>query len=110
MLKTIDDVIDVFNDLSQSAYDRRQLAAWVAELEGLVQRELYDPYGARPPERGLRVPPPWDELYILWLRCKTESWNREYSANAYAEFNTLYESFANAWRREHRRAQTALRT
>ncbi len=74
---------------------------WLSALDGQVQAELYDAHlpgpedGPGDPE-ALRIPWPWDDIYVRYLVMRIDLENGEldrYNNDALA-FNRIYRSFA----------------
>ena len=57
----------------------------------------------------LRIPAPWDGIYLDWLQAQYSYYNAEFTryGNAQEKFNNAYLSFTAAWLRSHMPKQAA---
>lgn len=82
---------------------------WLSALDGQVQAELYDAHlpgpedGPGDPE-ALRIPWPWDDIYVRYLVMRIDLENGELDRynNEAAQFNRLWQSYAGQYCRTHR--------
>ena len=119
---TLQNAITQTDALKPNAYADTDKTAWLSRLDGLIHEELLSRYypadgedalSSTPfagyddetdPDTALLVPPPYDELYILYLSSQIDFYNGEYSRynGSMALFNHAYQTFACAWNRTHR--------
>lgn len=120
---TIRQAMEQLDNLINQEYDRDILIGWLAELDGMAIREIFDGYCGSPVPEGwqpydytteldtqLLIPEPYTAVYLDFLRLKLDTWNREknytYSLKA---FNASYKAFGDFWRRTHRRCQPRMK-
>lgn len=89
-----------------NALGDEQKAAWLHDLDG----QLAEFFGKTAPENQfpqvdveLLTPPPYDEIYVLWLACKIDYYHQE--MDLYANDSAIYEQALAEmrawWRRGH---------
>lgn len=115
---TIDEAIGWADELRPNTFSREQKLRWLSELDGRVVRELigthercegeeeagFTPY--TPETAGdtvLLVPPPYDEMYLEWLRANLDRSYEEFDKfnNSITIFNALYSDYRNDYNRTH---------
>lgn len=119
---TIKQVAEQYEALINQCYDMDILVSWLEELEGKAVLEVFAGYSDNPAGEDwkerlwqstgaeLLIPPPYDRVYVDFLRMKNDSWNKESSYNNSAKaFNDSWKAFGNYWRRSHRKLVTPLR-
>lgn len=89
---------------------------WLCDIEDRIYNEIYlthkhddipftdfDRYGEN---TTLFAPPPYDELYVLYLLAMTDFYHAEYDRynNDIRPFESLYSAFSALWHREHEAA------
>lgn len=83
-----------------------QKAAWIYELEGKIAEmmDVLTPENAFPGDAQLLTPPPYDNIYELYLAAMIDYYHEESAlyANDMAMFNTALAEARAWWRREHR--------
>lgn len=112
---TVKEAIDKIDQLKPNAFSEEEKVAWLSELDGLVQREIFAGRGdsaadftgydaGTPGTTPLLVPEPYTAVYLHWLESKIDYWNGELNKynNASAMFNLAYQRFADAWVAEHK--------
>ena len=96
-------------------YDEITKFKWLSDLDRLIAEKVirksesgrnfvFGGYGAdTSPETELLAPPPYDEMYVLYLHAQIDKYNQDYDryGSSLALFNNLYQSFAGAYIREH---------
>jgi len=115
---TIDEAIGWADALRPNTFSREQKLRWLSELDGRVVRELFEtheqnsgeselhfsPYTAETAgDTRLLVPPPYDEMYLEWLRANLDRSYEEFDKfnNSIALFNTLFSDYRNDYNRTH---------
>ena len=107
---TVDQAIDRVDRLKCNAYTLREKREWLAQVEGLIQRNILQTHGPGLPLREvgeleggweLTAPAPFDALYIRWLEaqidlCKGEP--ERYNGSV-ALFNAEYNAFESWYNR-----------
>nr|DAH17104.1 MAG TPA: hypothetical protein [Caudoviricetes sp.] len=118
---TISEAIERADRLMPNQYDREQKVRWLSELDGQAEREVFarceaPPEGDFTPydpetdlEKELRIPAPWDGIYLDWLQAQYSYYNAEFTryGNAQEKFNNAYLSFTASWLRSHMPKQAA---
>lgn len=109
-MASIHEVIERVDRVKPNAFDERDKAAWLIELDGRIVLEVTQGKSTpavRYPEGGaspLTAPPPYDSLYDLYLSAMVDFHNREYGNynNTMAMFNAVYDTYRKWYRRSHR--------
>lgn len=109
--------IEMFRLLCPNPRTDAELVGWIAELDGMVIRDIFEaregnpavgwePYTGEDMDRLLLIPAPYDSVYMDWLKSKVDYWQEESGySNSYKAFNNSYMSFGDYWRRTHRQAE-----
>ena len=103
-----------FRELCPNPYSTEQLVSWIAELDGMAILDVFasregrpvpegwSPYTVQDMEKELLIPAPYDNVYMDWLKSKTDYWQDESNySNSSKVFNNGYMSFGDYWRRTH---------
>ena len=107
----VQDVIEAVDQLKPNDFTVGQKKDWLLQLEqtilsevicprtqaGIIEKEYFTG------ETQLRVQPPYDNIYALWLEAQID---RQYSEiakynNAITVFNAAYQTFVNWYNRTH---------
>lgn len=99
------------DSLRPNTISEEQKAAWLSDLDG----QLSEMFGVTPPENKfpedflLLMPSPHEEIYQLYLICKIDYYNQEFTmyANDLAVYNAALAE-AQAWYRRHHRPKCSL--
>ena len=107
---TVDQAIDRVDRLRCNAYTLREKREWLAQVEGLIRRNILQTHGPGLPIREageleggweLTAPAPFDGLYIRWLEAQIDLYNGEperYNGSI-ALFNAEYNAFESWYNR-----------
>lgn len=102
----ISEVIERVDRAAENAWTEEEKVRWLMELDGKLLLEVAE--GDAPPalwpedgEKALLVPPPYDNLYDLYLFAMMDFHNREW--DQYANSSAMFEAAAGEWRRAYRR-------
>ena len=110
---TVDQAIDRVDRLRCNAYTQREKREWLAQVEGLIRRNILQTHEEGLPirEEGaleggweLTAPAPFDGLYIRWLEAQIDLYNGEperYNGSV-ALFNAEYNAFESWYNRNFR--------
>lgn len=116
-MPTINEVLERVNRARPDALDDKTKAGWLIELDGKLYREVIARHqlnageeAAEPPrlypedgDRQLLAPPPYDNLYDLYVMAQADFYNREaenYNNSALA-FNTALDEYKKDYHRTH---------
>ena len=102
-------IVDV-DAVKPNVYTDEDKYRWLAGLEGLLSAEVFQDPEIRCPavpedaDRPLRVEPPYDEVYRLYLMAMIDFHNREYGNynNSITLFNTAYLAYEKYYNRTHK--------
>lgn len=111
---TISDAILEIGRLKPHQYPDETIIRWLSDLDGKVAEDILRGSG-REPEEGLLpyrpedrlhpllIPYPHEDVYIKWLMAQIDYTNADFERynNAMMMFQTQYESFVDAFTREH---------
>lgn len=103
----IREVIARADALRMNTLSDEQKAAWVCDLDGqLAEMFGVEPYTSTWPEddRELLMPPPYEEIYQMYLICKIDYYNQE--MGLYTNDSAVYNDYmaeAVAWYRRKQR-------
>lgn len=105
---TAQEAIQWVDEKKHNVYSREDKLFWLSQVEQMAA-ELEarfggeEPAGVVLPESVLRIPAPYDRLYLRWLEAQMDYTNQEYLKynNAMAVFNALWGEFANWYCRTH---------
>ena len=106
------DVFDAIDQLKPNDFNRSEKRGWLKQLEQMILREIIIPHGGTvedvelkdfDDETDLLAPPPYDNIYALWLEAQID---RQYSEiakynNSITAFNAAYQTFSNWYNRTH---------
>ena len=120
---TIQEAIERTDSLMHNVYSRDDKISWLSRLDMEVKQQIVDTheggkvgyfggYSQSSPEMlVLLVPAPYDEMYLRYLEAQIHYHNGEYDKynNAMAMFQTIYDGFANYYRRTHMPKRTAMK-
>lgn len=112
---TIIDAIGRIDVLKPNTYSKAEKTEWLSALDGKIKIEILDTHESKervqfegynentPLDTQLLVPPPYDEIYLLWLEAQIDYHNGEYGKynNAVIMYNTAYDAFAAYYNRSH---------
>lgn len=102
---TIREAIDRADQIRPNPFTDGEKERWIKQLEGMIWREVVLRHEGAPPMRpeGLIMPDEYGEAYVLWLLSKIDLANCEYERynNSAAAFSAAYQSFTDAYNREH---------
>lgn len=113
---TIQDAIQRADKTKPNMITREMKVNWLAELDGMVVRELeqtheggedviFEGYTMQTdPETELRVPAPYDSVYIWYLVCNIDLMTGELDRynNDHALYNNAYMTYSDYYTRTHR--------
>lgn len=101
------DVCAYVRELRGDDYPEALLLRWLGELEGRITCELISCFKTAEPEAVggdtvLLVPPPYDELYRVWLEMKIDAASEEIERynNGKRKFDELFSAYCAATIRE----------
>ena len=111
----IREAIERIDSLLHNVYSRDEKLAWLSGLDLEVKQQILDAHeGAKtgyfggyhpntPDTMALLVSAPYDQMYLRWLEAQIHYHNGEYDKynNAMAMFQSVYDAFANHYRRTH---------
>ena len=110
---TIAEAIREADRLKPNGFPTETKILWLERLDKRILREILTHYEGELPEepayntedlsKTLLVPAPYEEMYIHWLACQMDYYEREYDAfNASnAMFEAVYGRFRNEYNRSH---------
>ena len=112
---TIQEALGRLDALKFNSYSQSEKIEWLSQLDGMVKKQIIDTHeGAEtvtftgyddttPVDQELLVPYPYDGIYLRWLEAQMHYANQEYLKfnNAMALFQSLWQEYANALRREN---------
>ena len=107
---TVNKAIEIIDGLRPNAYGEEDKFRWINELDGKVQKlvmqnDTITQY-AYPDDmdKELLIPPPFDDVYVLYLESMIDYYNREYGNynNSATMFETRFSEYKKAYIREHR--------
>ena len=106
-MATINDVLAQVDELKPNAYSEEVKAGWLLELEGRLAVEVLEgvpPTSDASYDAPLLVPPPYDNLYVLYAGAMVDYWNQEFDnyANGMVMFNQALEEYRKWYQRAHR--------
>lgn len=100
---TMNEVIEYVDKVKPNAYSEDEKYRWIANLEGLISREVKgeeEPVYSLPgdADKPLQVGTPYDEIYALYVMAQIDFHNREYNNynNTALMFGELLEKY-KAW-------------
>lgn len=107
---TINKVIEQVDELRPSTFSDEQKTAWLSTLDGMIarvvmQQEAAETYSfPEDADRKLRVQPPFDGIYGLYLQAKIALHQGEIEDynNLLTVFDTQFSEFKKAYIRENR--------
>ncbi len=111
----IQEAIARVDAIKPNTYEEIDKVRWLSELDGKIKAEIIDtheggtevifkPYDIETDiETTLIAPPPYDNLYILWLESKIDYNNSEFAKynNSSVAFNNAYAEFQKYYNRTH---------
>ena len=102
-MATMDQVIGYIDRVKPNVYTDEDKCGWIGTLDGLVAREVLEGEGPSytfPEDMGaeLLLPPPFEDLYFLYVGAMIDFHNREYDSynNMTLMFRERYEQY-KAW-------------
>ena len=109
--------IEEADTLKVNMYPTEIKIKWLRRLELRIKREIIDTHKYNEGEEEITVPDedgfdlesdlivgePWSEMYVHWLEAQIDYNNMEYDGfnAANAMFESVFESFRNAYNEEH---------
>ena len=116
---TIGEAINRVNEAKPNAYTDSQKVGWLAELDGIIKREVMDKYiggnliGYTPytdntdKSTDLLVEAPYDGLYPLYLGAMIDFYDEEYEKydNSIALYHERYIEWLNDYNQRHKPIQ-----
>ena len=102
-------VIEKVDRLKPNPYNEEDKMGWINELDGMVQRlviqsDKVEQYSyPEDMDKDLLIPPPFDDVYVLFLEAKIDYYNREYANynNSAMMFESQFSEYKKAYIREH---------
>lgn len=109
---TIADAIEKIDSVKPHQYSEDTLIGWLSDIDGIIFEEIMkgrngapDSFTAYGDDRNkeLLVPEPYTNLYILYMAAQIDYFNAEYDRfnNSMMMFNTVYNTFADWYNRNH---------
>lgn len=111
---TIKEAIDIADAEKPNQYSIDDKVRWLSRLDGDVYSNVitthhgwdkikYRQYTADDLDFGLIAPPPYDDMYVAYIKMKIDECNDETGRynNSAAAFNELYTEFQKFWNRTH---------
>ena len=109
------EAINRIDALKHNTYSQTDKVQWLSRVDHMVKKHVIDTHeGAEEVsftgydkstdlQTELLVPPPYDEMYLLWVEAMIDYYNGEYDKynNAAERFNESYESYKNDYNRTH---------
>ena len=99
-MTTVQEIIGRVDDVKPNAYSNAQKVAWLNELEGNIQLEIYlkkvdELTRLETVNDDLLVPFPFDSIYNYYLQAMIDFHNGEYDRyeNTYAMYNSKLEDY-----------------
>lgn len=112
---TAQEAILWIDEKKHNIYTREDKLLWLEQVEQMVS-QLASRFGEAGEETSegdpvLRIPAPYDQLYLRWLEAQIDYTNQEYLKynNAMSVFNTLWSDYANWYCRSHLAAERRFR-
>lgn len=105
---TIMEALHRIDTIKPNSYNQSEKIKWLSTLDGLIITEII---GENVAFNGysddtdltteLKVPAPYDEIYLFWLEAKINYWNGEYGKynNSVAMYNEAYSTYAKHYTR-----------
>lgn len=96
-------IIEAINQVDAQIHNtctEAEKRGWLSTLDGLVQallfgaQEAFSGYGESDEDTQLKIPAPFDEVYLYWLEGKIH-----YANGDFTRFNNANAMFAGAWQR-----------
>ncbi len=112
MKRTIKDIISLVDSANPNAYSNEVKASWLNEVEGFIQREIYNlaptditdyvPY-SECMDIPLSLDAGYEKIYISYLNAMIDFTNKEFASynNALALYNAYLEDYAKWYIRHH---------
>ena len=102
-------IIERIDRMRPNAYTEEEKFKWVADLEGMVHRLVFQETEYTPlvypddADKELMIPDPFDDSYILYVEAMIDYSNREYGNynNSAALFQSRFDEYRKAYIREH---------
>ena len=119
----IREAIERIDSHKHNIYSQNDKIAWLSRLDSLVKTLIIDAHEGSEKvsftgyddktdiNTELLVPAPFDEMYLRWLEAQIDYSNGEYDKynNAILMYQTVYEGYANHYRRTHMPKATAIK-
>ncbi len=101
--------IEYVDGLRPNAYEEEVKLRWISELDSMVQRLVFQEEECTPyiypddMDKELLIPPPFENVYALYLESMIDYYNREYGNynNSAAMFENRFSEYKKAYIREH---------
>ncbi len=111
---TVKQAIDIADAVKPNQYKREIKVEWVKNAERRIYNEIYSNHESGevrfvPPDENsgedteLFAPPPYDELYPLYIEAQIDAANAEYGRynNSVRRFEAVYGDFEKFWQSGH---------
>lgn len=114
---TILDAITAADALKPNSFPTETKIQWLERLDKRILRDILAHYEGEIPEdpsyntentdRELLAGPPYDEMYVHWLACQMDYYEREY--DAFNASNAMFEAVYGRFRNDYNATHVALR-
>lgn len=102
-------VIERIDRLKPNSYSEEDKLSWINELDGMVQRlviqsDTINQYSyPEDLDKELIIPPPFDDVYALFIEAKIDYYNREYANynNSATMFDAQFSEYKKAYIRDN---------
>ena len=119
---TIQEALIRVDAMRHNGYSQEEKIHWLSRLDGKIRQLILDAHegesrdftdydGNTPLQTVLLVGKPFDEIYLYWLEaqiCYRDGEIADYNG-AIAQYNRLYSTFADAYRKQHMPKSTGSR-
>lgn len=119
---TIQEALTRADAIRHNTYTQEEKIQWLSRLDGKIQKLILDVYEKEPVDfpgydadtpgnTVLLVDKPFDEIYLYWLEaqiCYRDGEIGDYNS-AIAQYNRLYSTFADSYRKHHMPQSTGSR-
>lgn len=108
-MTTINKVIEYVDGVKPNTFDEEQKFRWICDLDGMVKRLVFqDREGVSYQypddlDTQLLIPPPFENIYALYMEAQIDFHNREYAAynNSAVMFDSQFEEYKKAYIRDN---------
>jgi hypothetical protein len=112
---TIIEAIRKIDTIKPNTYTQEEKVGWLSTVDGMIKRNVIDTHHSffpiifigynqeTPVDTLLLVPPPYDDLYPLWLEAQIDYHNGEFTRynNTIIKYNDVYRAYCNDYNRTH---------